>query len=338
MEFDVAIVGAGPAGLFAAYELVRGGVRRVVLVDSGRDVRARVCPLVRAYVSRELGAACAGCRPCNILRGVGGAGLYSSGAINLHPQVGGDLAVLLKSYSRAEEMLAYFDSILRELGVGDHTLKVPDTQLVKEWERRAAKAGAKLIAPVQRRLGTEESIELVERLVRQLVGSGVTLVTETYVREVEAYGGRFRLVTSRGEVEARRVILAPGRSGAAWFYEVARKLGIRTGPGPPRRRGQARGTRLRYGAPGIRSRGPEADTLHQTYDDKVRTFCVNPRGFVVTEKYDGYVAVNGVSYRDVKSRNTNFALLVTVQLTDPMEDTIDYGREIAMTGHQAGGR
>jgi uncharacterized FAD-dependent dehydrogenase len=337
MEFDVAIVGAGPAGLFAAYELVRGGVRRVALVDSGRDVRARVCPLVRAHVSRELGAACAGCRPCNILRGVGGAGLYSSGAINLHPQVGGDLAVLLKSYSRAEEMLAYFDSILRELGVGDHTLKVPDTQLVKEWERRAAKAGAKLIAPVQRRLGTEESIELVERLVRRLVGSGVTLMTETYVRDVEALGGRFRLVTSRGEVEARRVILAPGRSGAAWFYEVARKLGIRTVPGP-----LDVGVRLEvpdYVMEPLVSvvEDPKLILYTRTYDDKARTFCVNPRGFVVAEKYDGYVAVNGVSYRDVKSRNTNFALLVTVQLTDPMEDTIDYGREIAMTATKLGG-
>jgi uncharacterized FAD-dependent dehydrogenase len=337
MEFDVAIVGAGPAGLFAAYELVRGGVRRVVLVDSGRDVRARVCPLVRAYVSRELGAACAGCRPCNILRGVGGAGLYSSGAINLHPQVGGDLAVLLKSYSRAEETLVYFDSILRELGVGDHTLKVPDTQLVKEWERRAAKAGAKLIAPVQRRLGTEESIELVERLVRRLVGSGVTLMTETYVRGVEALGGRFRLVTSRGEVEARRVILAPGRSGAAWFYEVARKLGMRTVPGP-----LDVGVRLEvpdYVMEPLVSvvEDPKLILYTRTYDDKVRTFCVNPRGFVVAEKYDGYVAVNGVSYRDVKSRNTNFALLVTVQLTDPMEDTIDYGREIAMTATKLGG-
>jgi len=336
-EFDVAIVGAGPAGLFAAYELVRGGVRRAALVDSGRDVRARVCPLVRAHVSRELGAVCAGCRPCNILRGVGGAGLYSSGAINLHPQVGGDLAVLLKSYSRAEEMLAYFDSILRELGVGDNTLKVPDTQLVKEWERRAAKAGAKLIAPVQRRLGTEESIELVERLVRRLMGSGVTLMTETYVRDVEALGGRFRLVTSRGEVEARRVILASGRSGAAWFYEAARKLGIRTVPGP-----LDVGVRLEvpdYVMEPLVSvvEDPKLILYTRTYDDKVRTFCVNPRGFVVAEKYDGYVAVNGVSYRDVKSRNTNFALLVTVQLTDPMEDTIDYGREIAMTATKLGG-
>ncbi len=337
MEFDVAIVGAGPAGLFAAYELVREGVRRVALVDSGKNVRARVCPLVRAHASRELGAVCVGCRPCNILRGVGGAGLYSSGAINLHPQVGGDLAVLVRSYSRAEELLAYFDSILRELGVEDRTLKVPEPQLVKEWERRAAKAGAKLIAPVQRRLGTEESIELVERLVKHLVENGVTLLTETYVRDVEAYGDRFKLITSSGELEAKRVVLAPGRSGAAWFYEVSRKLGIETVPGP-----LDVGVRLEvpdYVMEPLVSvvEDPKLILYTRTYDDKVRTFCVNPRGFVVAEKYDGYVAVNGVSYRDLKSRNTNFALLVTVQLTDPMEDTIDYGREIAMTATKLGG-
>lgn len=336
-KFDVAVVGAGPAGLFAAYELVENGVRNVVIIDAGKNLRSRYCPLLRAHSSRELGLVCAGCRPCNILQGVGGAGLFSSGAINLHPQVGGDLAVLLRSYSRAEEMIGYLDSILRKFGAGDDTLKVPNSDLAKDWERRAAKAGAKLIAPPQRRLGTEKSIELSERILEYLIKSGVKLVTETYVSDIEHSGSGFRLVTSRGDIEALKVILAPGRSGAAWFSEISRKLGIATVPGP-----LDIGVRLEvpdYVMDPLVSvvDDPKIIMYTRTYDDKVRTFCVNPRGFVVTERYNGYVAVNGMSYRDIKSRNTNLALLVTVQLTDPLEDTVEYGRQIAMTATKLGG-
>lgn len=335
--FEVAVVGAGPAGLFAAYELVGHGVKDVVVVDAGRDVRKRYCPLIAAHTSRELGITCAGCRPCSVLYGVGGAGLFSSGAINLHPQVGGDLAVLLKSYSRAEEMINYLDSILTKLGVPGDTLRIPNQELVKEWERKAAKAGAKLIAPAQRRLGTEESIDFTKRLTDYLLNEEVRLLTETLVMDIEPLKGRFKLVTNRGEVEALRVILAPGRSGAAWFSEISKKLRVQTVPGP-----LDVGVRLEvpdYVMEPLVSviDDPKVIMYTKTYDDKVRTFCVNPRGFVVAERYNGYVAVNGMSYRELKSKNTNLALLVTVQLTDPLEDTVEYGRQIAMTATKLGG-
>ncbi len=335
--FDVAVVGAGPAGLFAAYELVTHGVKSVLLIDAGRDVRKRHCPLLAVHASKELGISCAGCRPCSMLQGIGGAGLFSSGAINLHPQVGGDLVPLLKSYGRAEEMIKYLDGVLTKFGIPEDSLRVPNPELVKEWERRAAKVGAKLIAPVQRRLGTEESVELTKRLVDYLTAEGAKISTETLVTDVEASGGRFRLATDRGIAEARRVVLAPGRSGAAWFSEVSRKLGIQTVPGP-----LDVGVRLEvpdYVMEPLVSviDDPKVIMYTKTYDDKVRTFCVNPRGFVVAERYNGYVAVNGVSYRGLKSRNTNLALLVTVQLTDPLEDTVEYGRQIAMTATKLGG-
>lgn len=335
--YDVAIVGAGPAGLFAAYELATHGVKSLIVIDAGRDVGRRFCPLLAAHSSREPGIACAGCRPCNVLQGVGGAGLFSSGAINLHPQVGGDLVSLLKSYARAEEMIRYLDSILTKFGVPEDSLRVPDPELVKEWERKAAKAGAKLIAPAQRRLGTEESVEFTKRLVDYLAAEGVKIAAETLVVDVEPTGGSFRLTTDRGALEARRVILAPGRSGAAWFSELSKKLGIQTVPGP-----LDVGVRLEvpdYVMEPLVSviEDPKVIMYTKTYDDKVRTFCVNPRGFVVAERYNGYVAVNGVSYRELKSRNTNLALLVTVQLTDPLEDTVEYGRQIAMTATKLGG-
>ncbi|MEM2208266.1 MAG: NAD(P)/FAD-dependent oxidoreductase [Sulfolobales archaeon] len=336
-EFDVAVVGAGPAGLFATYELVGYGLKNVVVIDAGRDVEKRYCPLIAAHTSRELGITCAGCRPCNVLYGVGGAGLFSSGAINLHPQVGGDLAVLLKSFSRAEEMIRYLDSILTKFGIPEDTLRVPNLELVKEWERKAAKAGAKLIAPAQRRLGTEVSIGLSKKLTDYLTNEGVKLVTETVVTDIEPVGGRFKLSTNRGAVEAMRVILSPGRSGAAWFSEISKKLGVHTVPGP-----LDVGVRLEvpdYVMEPLVSviDDPKVIMYTKTYDDKVRTFCVNPRGFVVAERYNGYVAVNGMSYKELRSRNTNLALLVTVQLTDPLEDTVEYGRQIAMTATKLGG-
>lgn len=336
-RFDVAIVGAGPAGLFAAYELVEHGLKNIVLIDAGRDVRKRYCPLLKAHISRELGISCAGCRPCHMLHGVGGAGLFSSGAINLHPLVGGDLAVLLKSYSRAEDLIKYFDSILVKFGAGEDSLRIPNPELVKEWERKAAKAGAKLISPPQRRLGTEGSIKLTENLVNYLLSEGVKLLTNTYVEDLARSGSGFKLVTSSGSIEASRVLLAPGRAGAAWFSEISKKLGIHTVPGP-----LDVGVRLEvpdYVMEPLVSviDDPKIIMYTKTYDDKVRTFCVNPRGFVVAERYNGYVAVNGMSYRDIKSRNTNLALLVTVQLTDPLEDTVEYGRQIAMTATKLGG-
>ncbi len=336
-RFDVAIVGAGPAGLFAAYELVAHGVKNLILVDAGRDVGRRYCPLLSVHASRELGISCAGCKPCNVLQGVGGAGLFSSGAINLHPQIGGDLVSILKSYSKAEEMIRYLDNVLAKFGVPEESLRLPNQELVKEWERRAAKAGAKLIAPAQRRLGTEESLEFTRRLVDYLTAEGVKIATETLVMSVESAGEGFGLATDRGTIEARRVILAPGRSGAAWFSEISKKLGVRTVPGP-----LDVGVRLEipdYVMDPLVSviDDPKVIMYTKTYDDKVRTFCVNPRGFVIAERYNGYVAVNGVSYRGLKSRNTNLALLVTVQLTDPLEDTVEYGRQIAMTATKLGG-
>jgi len=331
MIYDVAIVGAGPAGLFAAYELVRNDPSvKVIMVDKGFRVRQRHCPLDKI-------GKCV-CVPCHITHGVGGAGTFSSGIINLRPDVGGDLHELTGSWGFAEKLIDYVDRVFLSFGAPRDRVFEPAGAEFEEYQRSLARVGAQLIPIRQRHMGTDGSVIVIDNFTNYLIKAGVNIVIGTPVERVLKEGDHFVLKTKRGSIEAYNVLLAPGRAGAEWFRDEARRLGIELVPNP-----LDLGVRVEvphYVMDPLTGlyMDPKVVMYTRVHDDKVRTFCVNPRGFVVKEVYDdGTVGVNGETYVNRKSNNTNFALLVSIKLTDPLEDTIEYGKSIARIVTKLGG-
>ncbi|RLG76194.1 MAG: FAD-dependent oxidoreductase [Thermoprotei archaeon] len=338
-KFDVIIIGAGPAGLFAAYELVvkSEGKLRIAIIERGYRPSQRKCPILSRRENFEI-AKCSRCRPCHVMQGVGGAGTLSSGTINLRPDVGGDLHKLVGSWRKAEELINYIDKVLVEFGAPQDRIFRASGKEVAELERLVAKAGAKFIPTPQRHIGTDNAPLVVEHMADFLENNGVRMILGTKAIDISKNGNSLSVKTTAGIFEVNYILLAPGRSGAAWFTRLAKRRGIETEPGP-----LDIGVRIEipsYIAEPITSiiRDPKIVMYTKVYDDKVRTFCFNPNGFVVEERYEyGVVAVNGESYANFKSKNTNFALLVTVKLTDPLEDTIAYGKYIAGLATKLGG-
>ncbi len=331
---DVAIVGAGPAGLFAALALAKEAKRgrvSVIVLDRGPRVGARKCPL-------KATGSCTLCTPCLVMEGVGGAGALSSGIINLRPDVGGDLDKLVGSWEYAQKLVELVDRVFVYFGAPRDRVFEPDPRKVVEFERKAVKAGAKFIPVKQRHIGTDNTVKVVSAMEKFLEEHGVRLLTLTMVSRVEKRGDIFTLKTSRGDIEAYQVLLAPGRSGAPWLAREVRRLGVEAEPGPL-------DVGVRVEVP-YSVMEPLTSVVHdpkvilhtRTFDDKVRTFCTNPRGYVVKEVYpDGTVGVNGETFTDRQSLNTNFAFLVTIRLTDPMDDALEYGKSIARIATKLGG-
>ena len=331
MIYDVAIIGGGPAGLFAAYEIVENARDvSVVLIDKGYMPRQRHCPL--AKIGRCV------CVPCHITHGIGGAGLFSSGIINLRPDIGGDLQELLNSWDAANLLIDYIDRVFLKFGAPQDRVFEPKGPTFEEYQRALARVGAQLVPIRQRHIGTDGSTRVIENFASYLTEAGVKFVIGTAVERVEKSNGYFSLRTRRGVIEARTVLIAPGRAGAEWFRDEARRLGIELMPNP-----LDVGVRVevpKYVMDPVTNlyMDPKIIMYTKSHDDKVRTFCVNPGGFVVMERYDdGTVGVNGETYVERKSGNTNFALLTSIRLTDPMEDTIEYGKSIARLATKLGG-
>jgi len=345
VRYDVVIIGAGPAGLFAAYELVTTGKRqlRIAIIDRGYRASLRRCPLLIKSLDVDFRFnfrtnGCNRCNPCHIMHGVGGAGIFSSGTINLRPDVGGDLDKLIGSWRKAEELIRYVDEVFVKFGAPKERLFRVDDKLVTELERLAARAGAKFVPTPQRHIGSDNTVKVIESITSYLEQYGVRFILGTQALDIERRGDSLLVKTTSGVLETKYVLVAPGRSGASWFAELTKRRGIETEPGP-----LDIGVRVEipsYIAEPITKivRDPKIIMYTKVYDDKVRTFCTNPNGFVVQETYDGdIVGVNGMSYVGIRSKNTNFALLVTIKLTDPMEDTIAYGRSIAHLATRLGG-
>ena len=327
----VAIIGAGPAGLFAAYELAKSGYGHMVtLIDGGLRAQQRICPL-QTPLSK-----CTFCQPCHIIYGIGGAGTLSSGLINLHPAIGGDLHELVGSWDEAEKLIDYIDSVFVYFG-GPGKLYEPNYEAFEKIESLAAKVNAKIILARQRHYGTDATRALIENMTKWLEAHGVKILDRTWVHEIEKDGGEFVLRTSRGVIRSEIVLAAPGRGGADWLVEQARKLGVEMVSGP-----LDIGVRVEVPYTVMKPLtdmmfDPKVIVYTAKYDDKVRTFCTNPRGFVIKEVYsDGSIGVNGETYQDRKSNNTNFAFLVTIKLSDPFENSIEYGKAIARLATKLG--
>lgn len=313
MRYDVAVVGAGPAGLFAALELAGSGLS-VVVVDKGLPPRERTS------------------NTC----GVGGAGAYSDGKLNLTPRIGGDPEAIGCSLGELEELIVHVDEVFTRYGApaqysGD------DPHALAELKKAASQVGVEFIAGRQRHIGTRHIREVIEAMYHDLLRRGIQFQLGVAADTIEQEASLFRIAVGGKTIEARHVLAAPGRVGAYWLREVARSLGVGPSFGPLDVGVRAEFPaeiydpieRVMYDAK-LRVRTP-------TYDDMVRTFCTNPRGFVVQEDHGEFVLVNGHAESDRKSGNTNFALLVHIELTDPVEDTTHYGRAIAKLATTIGG-
>jgi uncharacterized FAD-dependent dehydrogenase len=325
-DFDVIIVGAGPAGLFSAYEISYKSNVKLLVIDQGRDVEERRCPANEYYICRK-------CSPCNIMSGVGGAGTLSSGLLNLRPDIGGNLIELIGN-DEAWNLIQYVDSIFLKYGAPE-ALYYGEPHKIEELERKAAAVGAKFIPIPQRHIGSDKATQVIKNFKLDLEKRGVHFLLKTKVVDINK--GSVKLENGK-LLNSKYIILAPGRIGATWLAQQAEKLGIPTHPEPI-----DIGVRVEVPAvvmdPIIEvNRDPKFHIYTHTYDDFVRTFCVNYRGYVVQEFYDdGSVGVNGHSLSGTQSSNTNFAFLVRISLTEPIEDTTAFGLSIVRIATILGG-
>ncbi|MGB9877423.1 MAG: NAD(P)/FAD-dependent oxidoreductase [bacterium] len=319
-RYDAIIVGAGPAGIFAALEISRGNSFRVLMIEKGKDVEERLCP------AGEKGY-CLRCEPCNLLSGWGGAGAFSDGKLTLSPDVGGWLSEIIGE-RKLEEIIEYVDEVFLQFGAPRKLYGADDTTL-REWQRKANLAELKLLPNKIRHLGTEKAREILRDMRWAL--KSVEVLTKEKVNRLIVEGGEVKGVeTEKGEVfYAPYVIVAPGRQGAEWLVEECRRLKIPISSNPV-------DVGVRVEVPAVVME-PLTSSLYEPklifyskkFDDKVRTFCVCPNGEVVREYNNGVTIVNGHSYADRRTDNTNFAILVSTSFTEPFKDPIGYGKYLA---------
>ncbi|MBN1483333.1 MAG: FAD-dependent oxidoreductase [Chloroflexia bacterium] len=331
-SYDVIIVGAGPAGMFAALELAEQSDLQVLILEKGHPIEKRSCPM------REWGGPCRHCQPCAQLSGWGGAGAFSDGKLTLSPSVGGWLSDYVAE-DELERQIAYADQVYVRFGASEQIYGLGDE--VEDWQRRAALADLRLVAVPIRHLGTEHCTEIVTAM-RGALDGRVDVRTRTQVDHLQVSAGQVRGVTTvEGEfIPARFVIAAPGREGASWLRCEAESLGIALSNNPV-----DVGVRVEVPASVM---GPLTDTLYEAkleynsrvFDDRVRTFCVCPHGEVTPEFADGdppVQLVNGHSYAERSTEFTNFALLVSTCFTEPFREPITYARYLARLANMIGG-
>ncbi|MFC2046587.1 NAD(P)/FAD-dependent oxidoreductase [Chloroflexota bacterium] len=321
-EYDVIIVGAGPAGIFAALELTCSSRLRVLMLDKGPSLDKRRCP------SRESGR-CMKCATCALMTGWGGSGAFSDGKLTLTTEVGGLMAEI-RGVDEAEQLVQEVDALWVQYGADGEPYK-GDLDRIEEVARSAALAGMRLQHYPIRHLGTERSGDILGAMYQELVSRDVEIRTRTEVAHVLTDDGTVTGVeTAKGEVlTARYVIVAPGREGADWLTQLARDLELSLSINPV-----DIGVRVELPAHVL---APLTDLLYEpkfqfyssSFDDRVRTFCVCPYGEVVTEWAGEVMTVNGHSYARQRTDNTNFAVLVSKNFTEPFREPNAYGKYIA---------
>ena len=328
MKKDVVIIGAGPAGIFTALEMLKkGSKQKILIVEKGVAVENRRCP-------KDKTGRCVGCKPyCHITTGFSGAGAFSDGKLSLSCEVGGDLPTLIGA-DRAQETIGYTDRIYLEFGADSHIEGLGNTEEVKAIRRRAIRAGLKLVDCPIRHLGTEKVQDLYCAIEQYLLKNGVELLFGYECTDLILEGDVCRgvRVTNRREdleILAGRTVIATGRRGADWLESLCAEYNIAHQPGTV-----DIGVRVE-----VRSEVMETvnRVLYESklvgypkpYKNKVRTFCQNPGGFVSQENYDNDLAVvNGHSYKELKSDNTNLAILCSHNFSYPFNQPIAYAQKV----------
>ncbi len=331
-NYDVIIIGTGPSGSFCAYELIRQKKDiQILMIEKGRRIEQRNCPKRKTKV-------CMGCKPCSITTGFAGAGAFSDGKLSLSPDVGGNLPEIL-GYDRAERLIHESDEIYLSLGADREIYGINKEEEIREIRRKAINANLKLVECPIRHLGTEEGYKIYTRLQEHLQKSGVHMLFDTMVTDLieeQDETGEKAIIGVRTEQNetfyAKEIVSAIGREGAEWFSGICQKHEIETKVGTVDIgvRVEVRDEIMDF----LNQNLYEAKLIYRTptFDDKVRTFCTNPSGEVATEYYEnGLAVVNGHAYksREFKTKNTNFAILVSKNFTEPFKTPIEYGKQIA---------
>lgn len=314
----VCIIGAGPAGLFAAHELSRNKNIEVIVIEKGGDVKERISN-------------------SEILYGIGGAGLFSDGKLIFNPMVGGNLLEFMNE-TEARKILDYIKDIFIENGVKNDGLN--NKKKEDELERRSIKAGVRFIPTKQLHIGSDHLPIVIDSIKERLEKNGVKFLIKCEAVNLAIDKEKYVLVKKNDAIEKinfDKLIITCGRGNSNWLEKISSELKIKTKFNPV-----DVGVRVEVPVKIMEevtsvNWDPKFHIRTQTYDDFVRTFCTSPYGYVIKEEYEKYVLVNGHSKKDIKTENTNFAFLVQVNLTEPLESTHKYGESIARLTTTIGG-
>lgn len=330
MKYDVIIVGAGPGGIFSAYELVKKIPElKIAVFEAGNELEKRKCP-----IDGEKIKSCINCRTCAIMNGFGGAGAFSDGKYNITNDFGGTLYEYIGK-QKAIELMEYVDRINVEYGGQDTRMF---STAGSSFKKVCMQNKLTLLEASVRHLGTDINYVVLENLYAMLKQK-VDFYFNEPVRKVEILEDGYRVYTDGQEAEGTQCIISVGRSGSKWMEEVCRDLHI-----PTKSNRVDIGVRVEIPAvifEHITDELYESKIVYRTekFEDKVRTFCMNPHGIVVNENTNGIVTVNGHSFEDPdkKTNNTNFALLVAKHFSEPFRDSNGYGESIARLSNMLGG-
>ncbi len=331
MKYDVLIIGAGPGGIFTAYELLQKCPdKSIAVLEMGHSLDRRKCP-----IDGEKVKSCIHCKTCSIMSGFGGAGAFSDGKYNITNDFGGTLYEYIGK-RKALELMQYVDQINMQYG-GEGT-KLYSTA-GSAFKRICIQHKLNLLDASVRHLGTDINYVVLENLYAYL-SDRVTFLFDTAVEDLTVNeDGSFCAQTSRGAFESRTCVVSVGRSGSKWMERICKRLGI-----PTKSNRVDIGVRVELPAvvfSELTDELYESKIVYRTekFEDNVRTFCMNPHGIVVNENTNGIVTVNGHSYEDParQTENTNFALLVSKHFSEPFEDSNGYGESIARLSNMLGG-
>lgn len=334
--YDLIIVGAGPSGIFTALELIRNqSKKKILIVEKGKAIENRRCP-------KAITGQCVHCKPvCAITSGFSGAGAFSDGKLSLSYQVGGDLPELI-GHTQAQQLINYTDEIYLSFGADPHVEGQEESLELKEIRKKAIQAGLHLVRCPIRHLGTEKAEDLYGRIEKYLLEHGVEIRFETECENLILDGDVCKGVLLKDknkeeEVFAPEIVIATGRRGADWLDNLCVEHHIDHGPGPV-----DIGVRVEV-------RNEIMDTINKVlyegkligyphpFKNKVRTFCQNPGGFVAQENYDNDLAVvNGHSYKEKKSENTNLSILVSHNFTQPFHQPIAFAQKVGELNNMLG--
>ncbi len=332
--YDVVIVGAGPAGLFTAYELLEKNQKlKVVILDRGAKADKRFCPINRNKTE------CKNCKPCNILSGYGGAGTFSDGKLNFVPKLGKTDLFKYMGKQEAFDLIDDTESIFNKFNMDSkvYPTNMEEAEAIKE---KISRVGASLLIIKQKHLGSDKLPGYIKDMSNYLEKKGATLLEKTDVTDIEKAKDSYKITYKKNRkeevIKAKYVVVAPGRTGAKWIQELADKYNI-----PYVSQSIEIGVRVETRKEILRDitnviYDPTIFIKTKTYSDEIRTFCTNPGGFVTKENYEGYICVNGHSLKDVKSNNSNFAFISKVTLTHPTTNTRLYGESIARIANVLG--